>query len=44
MVDRRPDRGGLTRLRGRRTECELLGELIAAVGGGESRTLVVQGC
>jgi predicted ATPase len=43
MADRRPDRGGLTRLRGRRRECELLEEVIAAVRDGHSRALVLWG-
>ena len=42
MVDRHPVRG-LTGLRGRRTECELLDAVLAAVRGGDSRTLVVRG-
>ena len=43
MVDRHPVRGGLTGLRGRRAECDLLDGVVAAVRGGESRTLVVRG-
>jgi ABC-type branched-subunit amino acid transport system ATPase component len=40
--DCRPDRGELG-LRGRRTECQLLDGMIAAIRQGESRTLVVRG-
>src|SRR4051794_2174394 len=36
-----PERAAM--LRGRRRECELLDELLAAVGGGGSRTLVLRG-
>jgi DNA-binding CsgD family transcriptional regulator len=43
MADRRPARGGLTRLRGRRVECAVLDSVLAAVREGESRALVVRG-
>lgn len=43
MVDRHPVRRGLTRLRGRRTECMALERMIEAVREGESRALVVRG-
>jgi DNA-binding CsgD family transcriptional regulator len=43
MVDGRPGRGRLASLRGRRTECAALEQMIAAVREGESRTLVVRG-
>jgi len=43
MAERRPGSGGLTRLRGRRSECAVLDEMIAAVRDGHSRTLVVRG-
>ena len=43
MVDRHPVRGGLARLRGRRTECAVLDGMIATVREGEGRTLVVRG-
>jgi Cdc6-like AAA superfamily ATPase len=43
VADRHSVPVGLTRLRGRGTECSLLDELIAAVREGESRTLVVRG-
>jgi ABC-type transport system involved in cytochrome c biogenesis ATPase subunit len=43
MVDRHPDQGGLTWLRGRRSECIVLDGLIAAIRAGASRTLVVRG-
>src|SRR5580658_6507616 len=42
MVDRLV-RGELTRLRGRRSECEVLDGVLAAVCEGESRTLMVRG-
>jgi DNA-binding CsgD family transcriptional regulator len=43
MVDRHPARGGVTGLRGRRTESAALDELLAAIRKGESRALVVRG-
>src|ERR1700733_12794851 len=43
MVDRHPARGGVTGLRGRRTESAALNELLAAIREGESRALVVRG-
>ena len=43
MPERHPDPAGLTRLRGRRTECAVLDALVTAVRRGESRTLVVLG-
>jgi DNA-binding CsgD family transcriptional regulator len=42
MVDRLV-RGELTRLRGRRSECDVLDGVLAAVCEGESRTLMVRG-
>jgi DNA-binding CsgD family transcriptional regulator/tetratricopeptide (TPR) repeat protein len=43
MVDRHSARGGVTGLRGRRTESAALDELLAAIRDGESRALVVRG-
>jgi len=39
----RSDPGGLTGLRGRRSECAVLDGVIAALSDGESRTLVIRG-
>jgi DNA-binding CsgD family transcriptional regulator len=38
-----PRRGGIAELQGRRSECQVLDRLIAAVRAGESRVLVVRG-
>src|ERR1700731_3303832 len=38
-----PRRGGIAELQGRRSECQVLDRLIAAVRAGESRVLVVGG-
>jgi predicted ATPase len=43
MAPQRPIGGRATPLTGRRTECEALDGLVAAVGAGESRALVVRG-
>jgi DNA-binding CsgD family transcriptional regulator len=43
MVERHPVPFGLTRLRGRRTECSVLDAMIAAVREGQGRSLVVVG-
>jgi len=43
MTDRDPAPDRVSRLRGRRTECAALDEMIAAIRDGESRTLVVRG-
>ncbi len=43
MTDRTSERGLLKPLRGRARECVQLDELIAAVQGGESRSLVLRG-
>jgi DNA-binding CsgD family transcriptional regulator len=43
MMNRPPGTGRRTPLRGRTGECELLGDLVAAIHRGESRSLVLRG-
>jgi ABC-type nitrate/sulfonate/bicarbonate transport system ATPase subunit len=43
MTDGHPGADGLTRLRGRASECAVLDRLIADVRRGESRALVIRG-
>ena len=43
MANRVPDPAGSTGLRGRARECAALDELVYAIRGGESRSLVVRG-